>query len=106
MKTFKELNEFVHAQGILQDPPQVLVLRRTSIRTFPKGERVALYRNENLNLNVSIPYHPNSTYKPISVSGVNEEEQIDENILHGIHHAIRTKMPRDLIFMNGVRFED
>jgi RNA-splicing ligase RtcB len=38
------------------DPPNVLVMRRVSIRQFPQGNKVALYYIEALNQYVTVPY--------------------------------------------------
>jgi hypothetical protein len=48
-----ELNEEVFSA------PQMLVLRRTGIRIFPDGRRVALYVNDKHNLVFSVPYSRN-----------------------------------------------
>lgn len=38
------------------DPPNVLVMRRKSIRQFPNGQRVALYYVDKINKYVTVPY--------------------------------------------------
>lgn len=38
------------------DPPNVLVMRRVSIRQYPQGKKVALYYIEALNQYVTLPY--------------------------------------------------
>lgn len=38
------------------DPPNVLVMRRVSIRQFPQGNKVALYYIEALNQYITVPY--------------------------------------------------
>lgn len=40
----------------LQDPPMIVVLRRTAVRLFPGNQRVALYTNDRLGIEVSVPY--------------------------------------------------
>lgn len=42
-----------------KDPPNVLVMRRVSIRSYPNGQKVALYKIDSLNLTVTIPYEEN-----------------------------------------------
>jgi hypothetical protein len=37
-------------------PPVVLILKRKSIRLFPQGEKVALYKNDRLGLSFAVPY--------------------------------------------------
>lgn len=51
----KKLNDFRKGTG-QPDPPVILVLRRSAIRYFPGNQRIALYKNDNLNLEISIPY--------------------------------------------------
>lgn len=63
-------------------PPQVLVLRRTGIRIFPDGMRVAMYSNERMNVKFTVPFSatgvsdalPNVTAEEI------ELEEIMENL--------------------------
>jgi hypothetical protein len=52
MKSFKEfmINEN-------NDPPMILVLKRVGIRNFAGGQRVALYRNDAMKVEFSIPYN-------------------------------------------------
>jgi len=81
MKSFSEfqnLNEKVTGQ--LPDPPMILVLRRTAIRIFPSGEKVALYRNENLGIDISIPYKPNDIGSRVAVSSIKEDFKIGDKV--------------------------
>src|SRR6059058_4130505 len=58
MKDFSEIRpvESEVLEEALSDPPMIVVLRRTAIRTFPGNERVALYHNDKLGIEVSVPY--------------------------------------------------
>lgn len=38
------------------DPPNVLIMRRKSIRLFPNDQRVALYYVDKINKYVTVPY--------------------------------------------------
>jgi hypothetical protein len=38
------------------DPPAVLVMRRTAIRMFPNGQKIALYKVDKLNKFITVPY--------------------------------------------------
>jgi len=38
------------------EPPQILIMRKKSIRQFPNGQRVALYQIDKLNKYITIPY--------------------------------------------------
>ena len=39
------------------DPPNILIMRRQSIRQFPGGKKVALYKIDKLDKVVTIPYN-------------------------------------------------
>jgi len=55
-------------------PPYVLLLKRTAIRLYPDGTKIALYRNKQLNKYFSVPYDT-----PVgSTIQAEEVEQIDE----------------------------
>lgn len=57
-------------------PPNILILRRKTVRQFPDGVMVALYYNDKLGLQFSIPYggEPQSVVTPVAL----KEEQLDE----------------------------
>ena len=55
------------------DPPNVLIMRRKSIRQFPNGQRVALYYVDKINKYITVPY----TEYQWSSSGVPVEEESD-----------------------------
>jgi predicted Fe-Mo cluster-binding NifX family protein len=58
----------------------VLVLRRKAIRVFPGNQRVATYRNDNLDLEVAIPYNPETLGRhKISTVGTAVAESLDED---------------------------
>lgn len=51
------------------DPPPVILLKRTGIRVFPNGQRVAVYVNQKLGLTFSVPYDAYQEYKPGAAFG-------------------------------------
>jgi len=54
--------------------PYILLLKRTAIRLYPDGTKIALYRNKQLNKYFSVPYDT-----PVgSTIQAEEVEQIDE----------------------------
>jgi len=71
------------------DPPTVLIMRRKGIRLFPNGQRVATYKNDNLDLEVAIPYNPQTLgqHKIATIGTAVAEEKVDEN-----------SMPSDTLF--------
>lgn len=54
-------------------PPPMLVLKRTGIRIFPDGRRVAMYVNSRLGLVFTIPYKGSGTQTEV-LPGVQAEE--------------------------------
>lgn len=58
-------------------PPNILILRRKTVRQFPDGVMVALYYNDKLGLQFSIPYGP--TQNPVvTPTSLGESEQLQE----------------------------
>lgn len=66
-------------------PPQMMVLRRTGVRIFPDGRRVALYSNDKLGLVFTVPFKssgvtdtlPNVTAEEVEVDNLMESlEQV------------------------------
>jgi hypothetical protein len=99
MKTLKELRkpEPLTELTASQDPPTVLVLRRKAIRLFPHNQRVATYKNDNLDIEIAIPYTPNKIgHVEGKVAGVAEE--IDEAMSPELKRIRkeRTMFKRDL----------
>jgi hypothetical protein len=78
MKTLHEIK----SQNIVQevkkvpDPPTILVLKRKAIRQFPSGKRVALYHNDKLGIDISVPY--SSEMEPEIAGGISEEVLIEK----------------------------
>lgn len=70
------------AQTVFNDPPVVLVLRRKAIRMFPHGQSVAQYRNDNLNIDIAIPYTPGDLGKKVTRVATSEE------MVSHPHHSI------------------
>lgn len=57
MKTLKELcTACKKNKNSEQDPPNILLMKRMSVRQFPNGQRVALYYVDKINKYVTIPY--------------------------------------------------
>ena len=57
MKTLKEFYSLCEKnKNSEQDPPNILLMKRKSIRQFPNGQRVALYYVDKINKYVTIPY--------------------------------------------------
>lgn len=112
MKRLKEIRGTLKEAeyGKLPDPPPVIVLRRIGLRAFPTGERIALYRNDKLNLDVSVPYLPGQIggMKPMAVMREEIEldtMQINETIIKKLISIVRKGQPSMVTFADGTKGE-
>jgi hypothetical protein len=112
MKKLKEIRGTLKEVelGKLPDPPPVVVLRRIGLRSFPTGERVALYRNDKLNLDVSVPYLPGKIggMKPMAMMREEIElniQDINETIIKKLISIIRKGTPQLVSFADGTKGE-
>lgn len=73
-ESVEDLTEHSVLQGAM--PPNILILRRKTVRMFPGGTMVALYYNDRLDQYFSIPYggDTETTITPTSL----KEEELDE----------------------------
>jgi hypothetical protein len=58
MKSFKEYiseTDLAESKQSL-DPPNILIMKRKSIRQYPNGQRVALYYVDKIDKYVTVPY--------------------------------------------------
>lgn len=56
MKSFTEFRSMVVESKDTLDPPNILIMKRKSIRQFSNGQRVALYFVDKINKYVTVPY--------------------------------------------------
>jgi len=89
----KPLSEFTTAALVdegtgPQDPPMNVVLRRKAIRQLPGNQRVALYVNDALGLEVTLPYEPGKIGGKQAIAQIKEMAHDD---LYGeyLHHLSR-----------------
>jgi len=101
MKTFSEFRGTLKEGklGKLPDPPPMITLRRRGIRQFPTGETIVLYRNDKLNLDVSVPFSKNPTGRTY-VSGVAEG-----TIVKSLERIVKTSTPGEINFDDGNKIE-
>jgi len=90
-KERRPLKEFTELRAELIDenvsvahttmPPNILILRRKTVRQFPNNTMVALYFNDKLNQYFSIPYGSGveSVVSPVNVN-INEEHQPGDKV--------------------------
>lgn len=77
MNSYEIIDKEQICEATLRDevnPPPMLVLKRTGIRIFPDGRRVAMYVNSRMGLTFTIPYSPTGTSTDATVPGVKTEE--------------------------------
>lgn len=77
MKTFSEFKQnIVESKDNTLDPPNILIMRRQTVRQYPNKQRVALYFVDKINKYITVPY----TASQWSSSGppVEEEFQLEE----------------------------
>ena len=84
----------------VQDPPTILVLRRKAIRQYPDGQKVALYVNDKYDLSISVPY-VTGRIGVMKATAVSEETELDEAVIHHLHHIFKTKTSSEVKFKNG-----
>ncbi len=111
MKSLKTIRGMLKEMevGKISDPPPMVILKRKAIRIFPSGQRVALYRNETLNLDVSIPYFPGqqglhqTTYASMKEDTEDDsvEMLLDESIFRSLRSILKSNKPGTVIFSNG-----
>ena len=73
MKTFSQFKRnLVESKDKNIYPPNMLVMKRKSIRQYPNGQRVALYFVDKVNKYVTLPY---TAYQWSSSPAVEEEKE-------------------------------
>lgn len=99
----KNLSEIRQTEEILeeglQDPPMVVVLRRTAIRLFPGNQRVALYTNDKLGIEVSVPYEAGNIAGKKLTAVMKEDSDTEAkasellgNMFNALHHNSEGRM--------------
>ena len=81
------------------DPPNILIMRRKSVRQFPNNQRVALYFVDKINKYVTVPY----TAMQWSTGGVAEEtqnsdEEISENVIEQLYNIAENNITKYIKF--------
>jgi hypothetical protein len=76
MKTLKQLkNQITSNRDKSLDPPNILIMRKKSIRQYPNDQRVALYFVDKINKYITVPY----TSYQWSSSGPPVEEELEND---------------------------
>jgi len=72
-----------------RDPPPTLIMRRTAIRTFPQGKRIALYYITAIDKYISVPY--NVSGKDDDISTVSESYKPESTRVSKIITSLKSK---------------
>lgn len=86
------LGESMENRNETMDPPNILIMRRVSVRQYPNKQRVALYFVDKINKYVTVPY----TAMQWSSSGVAEETKSD--IVEQLNLAANSEKATKIIF--------
>lgn len=86
--------EVRYVPNLYQNPPMMLILKRTGFRIFPDGQRVAIYKNDKTGFVFSVPF--NQTFNTnvgtpqggAAITGQQEELEIDDESFEELIEAI------------------
>jgi hypothetical protein len=87
--------EMLIGEALSSDPPFVVLLKRTAIRLYPNGMRVAIYHSDRLNRDFAIPFNDGET------GIVQSEEYIEEAVMDTLHKIVDTKSAQSVKFASG-----
>lgn len=96
----EEVIELDEAVDTPKDPPNILVLRRKSIRLYPDNTRVALYYNNTLDKYFSVPYGPK-----IDAAVQAEEVELQEAVMETLHKIVKSKQHEPVQFADGTKMK-
>lgn len=78
------LTEAIGAFKDENNPPVMIVLQRQGIRIFPDGRKVAMYRNKQLGLVITIPYGGTGNSPGEVIPGTNIQMEEVEDIMESL----------------------
>ena len=83
----------------MKDPPNVLLLKRITVRLFPDGTKVALYYNRLLDKHFTIPYGP-------GIDSAIQAEETEVSILEALQHVVEFDEEQEIYFETDSRSVD
>lgn len=101
MLKFSEFRKLDESFGGEKDPPPMIVIRRIGIRNYPTGDKIALYRNEKLKLDISIPYNEKKSSGLPAAVFREEVERLDETIIKKLESIVKKGQPDNVVLING-----
>ena len=84
-------------EDLRNEPPFVLLLKRTAVRLYPGNLRVATYHNQKLNRDFAIPFSITGTGDIQS----EEVEQIEEAVMDTLHKIVAGNSAQSVKFATG-----
>lgn len=102
-QTLDELN-------LPSDPPWMLMFKRSGVRIFPNGKRVAMYNNAKLDITVAIPYQSGGTPQdeddlvvPVSEGAEMLKEDVlsEGKVVESLRNIIDKHQASKVTFKNG-----
>lgn len=82
-------------EAVLSDPPFMLLLKRTAIRLYPNGMKVAVYHSDKLNKDFAVPFVDNQ------MGAIQSEEYIEEAVMDTLHKIVAGKSAQSVKFASG-----
>lgn len=87
--------EIILDEAIETEPPFVLLLKRTAIRFYPNGIKVAVYHSDRVNRDFAVPFSSGET-------GVTQaEETVNEEVMETLHKIVSGKSRQTVKFATG-----
>lgn len=87
--------EIILDEAIETEPPFILLLKRTAIRFYPNGIKVAVYHNDRVNRDFAVPFSSGE-------AGITQaEETIKEQVMDTLHKIVSGKSAQKVKFATG-----
>ena len=83
----------------IKDPPNILLLKRITVRLFPDGTRVALYYNKLLDKHFTIPYGP-------GIDSAIQAEETTITVIEALKHVAQLDESQEIWFDTDSRSVD
>lgn len=80
----------------VKDPPNILLLKRITVRLFPDGTKVALYYNRLLDKHFTIPYGP-------GINAPLQAEAVEMSVLETLEHIAQLDEAEEIWFETDSR---
>lgn len=82
-------------EAIVREPPFMLLLKRTAIRLYPNGMKVAVYHSDKLNKDFAVPFVEDQA------GPLQSEEHLEESVMDTLHKIVAGKSAQSVKFATG-----